>query len=1516
VRAWRAVVHAHAAATLFAAALVGGALLHLALLPMFSRVLVATVNEGLEPIFLGRVAIDRVRKIRPTGVVGLDGHVDDAQGHRLLTIEGIDARLSTLLLLRSLAKGHGPIAIDIPALTVARADLSLDADSTGVPRIAGAFQARSTTPGTGRGRGVRLALPYVHVVHATLRVQPSAPYDADLDDADVSVLVADGAVAVDLGRGQLTVRGLPRDAQARGIARGHFEQSVSGPPVVRASWEGTAGAITERADMALRGEDLDVSIDVSPVGSAEVCALLPEWPIAAVCGAHAEAHGTLPRLMVDAHASIGGGTLDVAGPVTLGPATRATLHLSVQRLDGRAFVSPVPCDDIDLAGDVTVAARETGDLEGHASFALAGAQCGTRRVPPTALTADFSRTAQGDTSGHADLAIHQPGAPALLSLSVSSGTGASELSFEGSVSAARLEQVAPLGGSVRGSASVRATGKIDFRARTIDAQAWGELTSLSGHRVSAGSARIEAHAFGQLAAPSVDLQLDAERVSAPAVELSAVHAQGQMTIEGGVALHEVRIDFAGEGPPIHLRVALARLLDGGARIDGALVEGLGEPLTAELRASAASVTVRAKSAGIDLDRVASFSSFPIHRGKLSLDLDTTVTAGAAEGRIDLGLSHAAFGSLRDVNAQLEAVLHGRRGYGRASATADDIGTLEAHSTSISIGKGGLLTAAPWRTSWGALTLDARADLAKLAARLPKGAMPFESLQGGLEVTARVARDSAVDMTPEVEVTVRTTGLVVARRGAWRVAGVDPVLRVVVNGQTGETSVDAKVQDALGPLATLKASSTAVPYEAILSDARVADALLSMPFSAELEIPSRPLDSLPAAMGLGGRRGDLLAKVGWKGSVAEPTVDIVADLTRGPADPRLVALPVDLALNGHYDGSKLDATLTASQHGVQVAEASAQISVRARDWLAHGIEAAWVAAAKAKLDRFPLRSLEVLDDRQVRGTVSGDLSLDGLHDDAKASAVLDFESLQVGEVNCKSSRVSASVDGRSLQAEATLDQSDGGSFVAEVRAGARWGRALLPRIDTAATTVATLKAKQFRATLLSPFTPGLTELDGRIDADASLEIDSEHQVVRPSGTLTLKDGIFELASMGSEFHAASARATLTPDGVIRIQDASARGPSGLFTASATAWMSGLSIGGASASVKIPDSEPIPLVFGGVQLGKVDGRLDMTMKRSAHENDVDVNVPSMTLDLSSGSSNHDVQALGDIEGLRVGRLQSSEFVVESLDAAHDEDSGPSRRSGRPATIPTVIDVHLGSDVEVRKGTDLDVRLEGQPRVTLGNGINVSGQIRLQRGTINVQGKPFEIERGTVAFVGDDPSNPQVVLAAGWSAPDGTRIYADFVGPLKTGKVTLRSEPARPQNEILALILFGTTDQQGAGSGGGTPQATTVAAAAGGVATQPLNQALGGVNHALDKLGLAGGISTKVDTSTPNPRPEVQVQIARDISVQVAWVLGAIPPGTNPDTTLVTLSWRFLRQWALETTVGDQASSIVDVVWQHRY
>jgi hypothetical protein len=61
---------------------------------------------------------------------------------------------------------------------------------------------------------------------------------------------------------------------------------------------------------------------------------------------------------------------------------------------------------------------------------------------------------------------------------------------------------------------------------------------------------------------------------------------------------------------------------------------------------------------------------------------------------------------------------------------------------------------------------------------------------------------------------------------------------------------------------------------------------------------------------------------------------------------------------------------------------------------------------------------------------------------------------------------------------------------------------------------------------------------------------------------------------------------------------------------------------------------------------------------------------------------------------------------------------------------------------------------------------------------------------------------------------------------------------------------------------------------------------------------------------------VQIARDISVQLGYVIGTPPPGTNSDKTLLTLDWRFKRNWSMEATFGDQGSSIMDFVWRYRY
>ena len=78
----------------------------------------------------------------------------------------------------------------------------------------------------------------------------------------------------------------------------------------------------------------------------------------------------------------------------------------------------------------------------------------------------------------------------------------------------------------------------------------------------------------------------------------------------------------------------------------------------------------------------------------------------------------------------------------------------------------------------------------------------------------------------------------------------------------------------------------------------------------------------------------------------------------------------------------------------------------------------------------------------------------------------------------------------------------------------------------------------------------------------------------------------------------------------------------------------------------------------------------------------------------------------------------------------------------------------------------------------------------------------------------------------------------------------------------------------------------------------------------------IKTRVDTSGSTAKSEVQVQIAKHIWAQVAYVLGLPPPGTEPDRTWLTLAWYATAHWSFDFTVGDHGSTIVDALWERRY
>ena len=342
------------------------------------------------------------------------------------------------------------------------------------------------------------------------------------------------------------------------------------------------------------------------------------------------------------------------------------------------------------------------------------------------------------------------------------------------------------------------------------------------------------------------------------------------------------------------------------------------------------------------------------------------------------------------------------------------------------------------------------------------------------------------------------------------------------------------------------------------------------------------------------------------------------------------------------------------------------------------------------------------------------------------------------------------------------------------------------------------------------------------------------------------------------------------------------------------MAGLSLGQVYGSAKM-NARLQPTTVKGVDGKPLNGML------------VDINVPNLNAELP-GIPSADVQKLERATDVKVGVIRGGRFVSLPLDGT-DLDVETEDTDAKVASAPTVLQINVGN-VDFAVGQLAKVSVGGKPKITLGDEAVVDGQIQVKNGWVDVQGKKFTVESGVITFGGEgtDPANPVVVARAGWTAQDQTHVIAEYIGPVNTGKVELRSEPPLPKSEVLSLVLFGTADGMGSGpSSGQSGTSQAGVAVAGGAATQGLGQAVSGLT------GLQA--QARIDTSNTNPRPELEVQVAKNITVGYQHVLGT-PPVSQPDTEYGKFSWAFAAHWSLVATIGSKYSSLLDAIWRYRY
>jgi translocation and assembly module TamB len=1527
--------------------------------PAVRREVLAQVNARVfDKLFQGKLAIQSIGHLDAFGIADVDVRLDDSSGRPLLLAEGVSARIATLTLLRTLAFGHGDLVLDLGKVSIRNLDVRIDGDDDGVA-IARAFLPRtpSTTPSrVPDGRGVHLYAPHIRIEHAWGHGQLGRiPYvDADLRGLDAAFSLSPRLVTIDARKAQVHARGIALGADVEGAATGHLEVALGDLPASvgrvsgRTAWDGTVGTLAETASLAIEHGRFDAAVDVREATPESIRSLWPASPISASAGLHVEAHGPLDAIAVDAHAALDAATVDLHGGLQWGAAKGAKLHLDVTGVDLHQLVAAAPASSVGLRGDVSATLAPDGRLDGEADLEVPAGHVGPHGVPRTTLKTKGFRAPSGAFGGDAAIAIEEPGVPTTIELHAVPRGQSSSVDFSIQSHAVKLGAVHRFSTDATGSAHVAGKGNVDLDRLAVDVSLDSRGQTFSRGALRVGSIAVTGQVHGRLENPDVDLSLKTRglawggtslteldvgvrghaltphvTVHARSLDVPDVDAAVDVDVMSGPTFKNADLTLVRRGVTAHLQAARTRVEHGDVSVEDVSIEGLGDTLRGSFRKEGESLHVSAKASRLDVARVARLLAVDeiVREGDLAVDAAISVSGGAANGQAHVRLANGAVGSLGGISFALDGTMAGRRLDATLGFVAGDVGsgTVEARDL-VAAGRSPLL-ATRWQSVSGDVGLDGRVDLARLGALLPPDALPASALRGVLTLKGHLERDSASDFTPLVELEASTAGFAAVgpvadgadgppRPAPWHFEGVDASLTARINGQRGALDLGVRVRDAKGDLASFEGRSSVVPYRAFFASPRSALELLpDVAFDATLRVPPRPLASWPPALGPVPLEGELGADVAIRGTVRAPHVTATARLRQGGASAARLSDPVDLSLEGAYDGSRLDLALHGDQESRRVLDAEGVVTVSARDLLAATADLPWKASAKVHVEAFPLVTIGALDDRQVRGALSGDVKVDDLHADARAQGKLTVRSLKVGDAVYPTAVATFGADGKTVDAEVRLDQADGfGSVKATVAAA--WGASLAPVPDPKRSLGVEVQAKHFRAAALLPFVRGgVDELDGVLDASVKATVDPVSREVHAQGAASIEDGVFRLPSFGGELHDISAKVTLAPDGLLTVDKLIAFGVSGELLASASARLDGLRLVAAKAAVRIPKSQPLPLSVGGSPIGMVDGRVDITETTSTDRRSLEIgaDIPTFHLVVPEAGA-QDVQSLGPIPGVVVGHhLAPGTFVADAHDP--DEDRGEEVVSRAADAVQIHVTTHFGDDVLLRRGADLRIGLTGGPSVTVTDKAHVSGQVQLRNGVLNLYGKTFEIDHGTVTFVGDDASNPQVSVTAGWTAPEGTQVYADFIGPLRTGKVVLRSEPALPNNEIVQLLLFGTTDGQSAA--GQPPSGTTSAlGAAGSQAAQPLNRAL-------DQFGLSA-VSAKLDSTSAAAKPEVEIQVARDISVQLAHILfiGPPPPGSSPDTTLLTIDWRFLRKWSLAATVGNAGSSVVDLLWQYRY
>lgn len=1546
----------------FATAAVYGFVLH-ADLPATRRLVSSIANQALGSVFEGRLVISDVKQMSlgRLGQVRI-GQVEifDPEGQRVILARDIVGRIDLGRLVRSIATGSVPdIALDDARID--NVEVKVDLDARGEVRIARAFQPRPGTtpkieppPGALVVEDVRLSIPNAYVRHAWVSGNVLPPnLDADADEIRAHVAIALNRFDLGVTEARLLVRSPKAPGQVgemHGNGKGTLAVPLSAPPGavgiagsgIVMHWEltGDAAGIPIVATYGMAGDQIEASVDVAAVEPGIVKRAFPKLPISRAVTLHATAKGDLQALAITSTAKLGDTSIAATGRIGLRGDQPFNIDADVTSADAAALSGPAS----DISGHV------------HAEGTLVnGAPTGTFTVTtkPGTIAKQKSPALEADgrfDERHVTASFRASEAGVTASGNVDLRVPEKKLDFDVTARSTDLRALARAPGMVSGSLNTHAKGTLDLETKLIDANITADATGLARAPASAESVHAEGHMTGPVEAPLIDVTATARQIRLTAKEKeplvypsATIHARVALVPSPRVSGVDLRVDGPEGAAPIVVTADEITIAGGGADIRGGRITGLGEPLVVDGRVGPGGIALRAKAEEVDLQRLAALTGIQqlelLPAGtRAKIDIDVSSTAKGADGHVDVTVS-----SKDGLSGELHAKLDGR--HITASATAALAGTGWVTVQRAELDLDGPPSLATFERATGSVNLYGELDLSRGAALF--AGESIEKMSGIAIVEARLERGDKHN-PPTVFASVKTRGLDVTLNDEGKsthIGGVDGAMHIAYDGATDDTAAAALVWDAKGMVATTSATAR-IPLVAWLRGTKVLDArsIQSLEIGGVADIPARDVANLPGIFARPDLRGLLRAHADLHGTIAQPHIELVATGTNlgrkvvergGGPDPRFA--PIDAKLVARWDGENVVATLQVDEDERQRRANPKRKSGHVRGLvigrfpvndLLDGVPVRWNASGEVDIADLELAPLPL--PMNLRGAVTARVKVRDLQGEPLLQGA--GQVLDLGIAGVRVARADMFVEARNghVDASASVKQADGGSGSVKLTSSSlTWHGTKVDWDDTKASRFE-YAVDGMRLNILRPFVrQQIPEIDGLVNGRGSATVDATSQAFE--GGLAITKGRLYVNAIGEEITEVGAVAQFERNGVFRVQDARGKIGAGELKASVSGRFSGLRFQSADAVVVVPSKDGVPLSAEGATFAEATGEVRIAARMSPDRSalEVAVTVPRSKITLPDRTTQN-LQPLDPDPTIDVGirqpdgtltpRVQrpgaarrtkaEAKAAADAAVAAAKVNPNDGIDGIDPTTQPLVsrFTITLGDEVQL-EGRSLKLYLGGRTVVELAEEIAVSGQITLrQGGTIDVQGRKFVVDRGTVTFIqGDDPADPIVIAAAYWDAPDRTRVWVEFNGPLKTGKLTLRSEPPYSKNEILSILLFGRADPNQARAGDARPSDAQAATALGsGLASSGLNKALGELDEDFDL--------EQDRTSANRVRTKVGYRLRRNLKVQLGYAAGFSQ--REPDTTYLFLEWQFAPKWSLIGTRGDRGTSILDILFQHRY